>query len=81
MSQPAEVTGRAAWDEKKRTARLVTYEEKRAAREALLLQFVAEVERGLIILDGELKRGDFSAARETVAMMRLATVAVDGSIR
>lgn len=54
---------------------------QQAEREALLIQYIGEMNRGLSIVDAELRRGDVPAARETVAFMRLATTAVDGSIR
>jgi hypothetical protein len=49
-----------------------------AEREALLIQYVAEMNRGLSIIEKELRAGDVNGARETVAFMRLATVLVDG---
>lgn len=55
--------------------------ELRKEREALMIQYIGEMNRGLSIVDSELRRGDVTAARETVAFMRLATIAVDGAAR
>lgn len=53
----------------------------RRERDALHIQFVGEVWRGLNILEKELRRLDWAGAMESLALLKLSAMAMDEQLR